>query len=83
VWSKTLKSGGSQKPVVFALQVDEAVRRHEGSDAGNSERLHGRSSALKGVTPRADPVCNKTGRYLADEGVEGSRKPEDASGHVR
>jgi len=42
-----------------------------------------RRNALKGATPGTDPARNKAGRCLADESVEGSRKPEDASGHVR
>jgi len=55
------------------------IQRQEGQGAGDGVRLRGRSKALKGATPRADLAWNKASRHEADESVERSRKPEDAS----
>jgi hypothetical protein len=46
VRSKTLK----------VRTVFGSIQHHEGSGAGDGARLHGRSKALKGTTPGADPV---------------------------
>jgi hypothetical protein len=55
------------------------AQRQEGNGVGDGVRLRGRNKALEGATPRADPARNKAGRHGADESVERSRKPEDAS----
>jgi hypothetical protein len=46
---------------------------------GDGVRLHVRSKALKGTTPRADPAWNKAGRLVADESARRLRKPVGAT----
>jgi hypothetical protein len=68
VWRKTLESRalpevgrdlasdrGDATESEALSKLGEA-QRQEGSDAGDGERLHERSNALKGITPRADPA---------------------------